>query len=414
MEMNKQFAILICDKVMEYALYLMVFYLPISKAIIEIALILAIVAFFIKKIITRQFLPLTTLNNYLFFYLLICAVSIIFSTNIPLSFKALFLKLGKNVLAYFVLIEVITDKKKIRNIITVFLLSATLVCIDGFFQYFTHVDFLRHRKWPYDLKPFTFRITGPFLTKNDFAAYLLPLTVISVGLYFAKTKNLVVKYFLKVLPIALLFCLFLTLSRGALIAAFAGFCFLGIFVSGKKLLISLFLIILMLCAFFWHLLPLEKKSEFSFGINISDAGSRDRKVLNRISLDMWKEKPIFGQGLGTYMYNFEKFNYDKKAYPWGPSYAHNCYLQMLSEIGIVGLASFLLLITALFYKSIKRISRIADNFDLTLSIALLAALCAYLINSAFDTNLYSVDLGRLFWLLLALSQSQLKLSEYSS
>lgn len=411
MSVKRETVILVCDKVMEYALYLMAFYLPISKAIIEIALILAIAAFCIKKIITRQFLPPTALNNYLFLYILICGISMIFSTSFPLSFKALFLKLGKNILAYFILIEVINDKKKIRNIITVFFLSATLVCVDGFFQYFTHKDFLRNRGWPYDLKPFTFRITGPFVTKNDLAAYLLPLTVLSAGLFFIRFKNSFVRYYTKIFPLVILFCLFLTLSRGALFGAFIGFILLSIFVKDKKLILIFLLTVFILFGFLWQFIPDNKKNEFALGINISDSGSRDRGILSGISLNMWKERPIFGQGFGTYMHNFEKFNYDKKAYPWGPSYAHNCYLQMLSEIGAVGLASFLLLIFVLFYRSIKLILKILNDSDLILSIALLAALCAYLVHSAFDTNLYSVDIGRLFWLLLALTQSQLSLSQ---
>lgn len=411
MGIKKETAILVCDKVMEYSLYLMAFYLPISKALIEIALIAAILAFSVKKIITKQFLPSTALNNYLFLYILICGISLIFSTNFPLSFKALFLKLGKNALAYFILIEVINDKKKIRNIITVFFLSATLVCIDGFFQYFTHKDFLRNRGWPYDQKPFTFRITGPFVTKNDLAAYLLPITILSIGLLFIKFKNVFIRYYSKIFPLVILFCLILTLSRGALFGAVVGFILLSFFVKEKKLIVIFLLTVFILFGLLWQFIPENKKNEFALGINISDSGSRDRGILSGISLNMWKEKPIFGQGFGTYMYNFERFNYNKKAYPWGPSYAHNCYLQMLSEIGVVGLASFLLLIAALFYKSIKRILKISDNSDLTLSIALLAALCAYLVHSAFDTNLYSVDIGRLFWLLLALSQSQLSLSQ---
>lgn len=410
MKINKELIEKICNKVMEFSLYTLVFYLPISKAIIEICASIAILAFFIKKIITKKFLPDTLLNKYLFVYLLMCIISIIFSTNIQISLKTFFLKLLESVLFYFIVFEVVDSKRKMATIITIFSLSATLVCADGFFQYFTHKDFLRHRKWPFDLKPFTLRISGPFMTPNDFAAYLAPLGILNLGLVFVKFKSWFVRLFSKVLLISLLACLFLTLSRGAWVGAFIGLVFLGIFTNRRaffKIVLIMLLVFLMLGMF----LPQEKKDFMRFGFNFSDPGSRDRRALMKIGLEMWKSEPLVGVGLGTFMHNFDRFRHDKKSYPWGVSYAHNCYLQTLSETGLLGFLSFLFLIAAIFFKSIAKLKKLVPGFERVLGFSLLAALSAYLAHSAFDTNLYSLDIGMLYWLLLGLSQSQINLAQ---
>lgn len=394
---------------MEYALYTLIFFLPISKAIIEISASLAILAFIIKKIITRGRLATTSLNKFLFLYVGICGLSIIFSTNIHMSLRVLFTKLLENILIYFILVEVINNRKKIYNVVAILFLSSTLVCIDGFFQYFTHIDFLRHRGWPYSPNPFTLRITGPFVTSNDLAAYLLPLSLLSLVLFSNIYKNRVINRILKVLPLALLICLFLTLSRGAWVGLSIGLLFLARFLKNNKLVTTLILILALFLTSLWFFLPKGKKADLKIRFDFFDPGGRDRIELNKISLRMLEVAPIFGLGLGTYMYNFDRFNLDKKSYPWGASYAHNCYLQIAAETGLFGFLSFLFLLGALFYTSTKQINKAPMSRERNLNLSLLAALFAYLIHSAFDTNLYNLDIGILFWYLLGLSQSQLRL-----
>lgn len=410
---NRASILTLCDRVMEYSLYLMVFYLPISKAIIEVCAVLAILAFAAKKIITREFVVYAYINKFLFFYAAVCALTIIFSSNLSISLKTFVLKLLENFLLYFIAIEVINSKRKIYTVLSIFMVSAALVCSDGLFQFFTHKDFLRNRAWPYSRDAFTFRIIGPFVTSNDLAAYLTPLTGMAFGLSMIRFKKLFLNILSKLLLVILIACLFLTLSRGAWIGAFFALLLLGFFVNKKKFVLTLLIMSLALVLLLQYL-PEHKRQELGARFNFSDPGGRDRKALTKISLDMWSSRPVLGLGLGTYMYNFEEFNIDKKSYPWGPSYAHNCYLQILAETGLLGLASFLLLIVALFYSSIRRIKKLSMGLDKNIAVVILGGLLAYLVHSAFDTNLYSLDLGIFFFLLLALNQAQLKLSENNS
>jgi putative inorganic carbon (HCO3(-)) transporter len=140
--------------------------------------------------------------------------------------------------------------------------------------------------------------------------------------------------------------------------------------------------------------------------------------------DMFLARPILGHGLGTFMHNF--INYRPQGYE-EIVYAHNCFLQMAAEIGVIGLATFLWMIIVLFDTSIRSLRKIEDKsrpftiqtvdfakgrdkFYRAILLGLLGGLLAYLAHSAVDTNLYSLPLAVLFWFILGLvvSLSRLK------
>ena len=79
------------------------------------------------------------------------------------------------------------------------------------------------------------------------------------------------------------------------------------------------------------------------------------------------------------------------------TYAHNCYIQLAAETGLVGLFLFL----RIFYKIFKTILK---NFYSTLpgqmkiiSLGILSGILAFLIQSAVDTNFYTLQLSVHLW-----------------
>jgi putative inorganic carbon (HCO3(-)) transporter len=111
---------------------------------------------------------------------------------------------------------------------------------------------------------------------------------------------------------------------------------------------------------------------------------------------MIKAGPFFGHGLNTFMRCFE--TYKNKTVWTGHMYAHNCYLQMAAEMGMLGLLSFLWLIYVLFHKTISALGRVKDEMDFLMA-GLLSGLLAFLSQSLLDTNFYSLQLNAAFWLL---------------
>lgn len=61
----------------------------------------------------------------------------------------------------------------------------------------------------------------------------------------------------------------------------------------------------------------------------------ERTNIRKVSLDMWTKRPIFGSGIGSFSRELKN-----TGYPSVYSNAHNLYLTLLVELGIVGLLIF--------------------------------------------------------------------------
>ena len=124
---------------------------------------------------------------------------------------------------------------------------------------------------------------------------------------------------------------------------------------------------------------------------------------------MFLSKPWLGVGLGAFMFNFKKFVIEN--YPYGTVYAHNCYLQMASEIGIIGLLTFLSILLSFFYHGIKILNTHDKNYFWYILLASEAAIVGYCVQMGVDTILYSLDLGMLFWLVMGIGVAAMKCLE---
>lgn len=392
---NRQKLILYCDKIMEYSLYLMAFFLPISKAIIEITSSIAIVAFFVKKAVQEK-MPSTYLNVPLCAFVIVSGLSLIGTDSLMTALRNYVSKLMQQVLLFFAVFESINTRQKIKNILFIMFASALLVSTAGITQYFTHKDFLRGRTMP-----FKKRINAPFYTPNDLGAYLVPIAVISLNASFVWFKNKALNFIMKILPLVLLAAIIMTFSRGAWLSLIFGLIFMfsiSLLLRNKEaFLIVLLVILIMLLS-----LPLRRDIPLTKIFDLSDAGSVDRKGLWTIAWNMIKAKPLFGHGIGTFMHNFKKYN--TVGYAHAVSYAHNCYLQIAAETGIFGLGAFLWVIFSAFILSLRKILNSERNVSGML-LGLICGLAAFLIHSSVETNLYSLDIGMLFWLMLGLSVS---------
>lgn len=382
------------DRIILFFVFVGIFYFPISNAIIESASISAIVFYVLKKILERVWLPDNILAKPLFVYFAVCAVSVIFSVNLSISLHALIGKLLQGVLFFFVVFESINSAKRVRAAAYIILAASLLLGIDGIYQYFFHVDFLRCRKL-YNLP----RISGPFRVSTDFGTYLavvIPLAVCLWGYFRDRLRRCLSAgiFFL------LFSCLILTVSRGAWFAAFGALLFISIWLRRTLFFVAVLPLIALAIAKVSQNTMMDTRLHNMFGF--LDVSGVDRLAIWKAAINMIKGHPWLGAGLGTFMFNFQKAA-EGYSHPNIIPYAHNCYLQIMAETGVLGFAAFMFALVLLFHKGIRVLSAAERDINWYVLLASLSSVVAFLIQMSVDTNFYSLSLSLFFWALLGLS-----------
>jgi len=181
----------------------------------------------------------------------------------------------------------------------------------------------------------------------------------------------------------------------------------------KPVLISLLTVTALVLLFQTQILmKLEQNSEQSSAnlmthissmTNIStDASNLER--INRWScaIRMFEDKPIFGYGPGTYMFQYAPYQLSKdrtiiSTNSGDGGNAHSEYLGPLSESGLLGLLTYLLIIGVVIYTAVHSYMRTKDTRLKSFVLAALVGLVTYYIhgflNNFLDTDKISVP----FW-----------------
>lgn len=403
------------DGAMRVFLCLMALMLPYSMAVIEWAFGLTFVAMLSKRIYLLRkkklqwsnfLLPKKNpLNWPILIYLCFCFVSVFMSDRFADSFESLFTKTAEPILMYFLFLEAFRTVRQLNVLFIVIFMTAVVTGIDAMIQFhITGEDLFLSR--PLSKGP---RATAGFNAPNGLGAYLVMTIPIVASLWFHDSwKSTKMRATVLGGLAILVYALILSFSRGAwislvagsIIAVLWGMCLKQInkrqilaFLVGSSLLVGLM-----------GTYYLNNKDKIT---------SLNRSVLNW-RLDVWsetvemiKERPLFGYGINTYMRKFQEYKYDRRNIPMhkrhNATYAHNCYLQIGMESGILGLMGFIAILIA-YYRhvviQIKKLNQVHPQY-LSLAIGLLGGITAFLIHAFFDTHFYSLPLAAYLWTMMA-------------
>ncbi len=404
--LNKDRLNIIFTETIKWCLYSIVFAAPFSKSISEIGITIAIAAWATQKILNKD---LNFAKIALGIALSVYVITIIpsfFNTAYPeLSIKAFFTKVLKYVFLCIIISDVVTTRERLRDLFIVAFLSIVVITVDGIIQYYTSFDALHgYRSFKMRLPEIPSGLfwdfpsdsnaggffkgfpTASFPFPNDLSAWillvLLPLSCVAI---FGMKKN-GYRYLTGATSIALFYLFLLAKVRSAWLALGISMGYIAI--SKRKIWIVLLIIIVFAGSV---LIKTEMTN------NIFSTGSfGDRVGMLGTSWQIFMNHPIIGNGLNTFFVNFMKYRNDQWKDKKG-SYAHNCYLQMAADTGIIGLAGFMFLIGAYFRVVICALRNIKDNFYRTALWGISIGVFAFLAHSLFDTNLYSLNLATLFW-----------------
>jgi len=392
-------------EVLDFIIYWSIVIMPFSVAIAP-ALANAFIGFFsvffiIKKIIKREkpFGDIAVMVPFLFL-ILISLVSFKNSVSLSTSFHGIE-KLLKYLLIFVVCAQEIKDRKHVARIVTSVILGVSLVSIDAVWQIIFGWDFIRGNTLQQAIG--LIRPTASFPNPNVFGVYMSALTPLIIGLtlFYFKGKKKIVMVLISVLAIA---GLGLTLSRGSGLALYLSTLFLCV-AKRKKILTFTLIAVLIVFPF---VMPKNIK-QWAKDANYNPLVfmcNQDRISIYRNTINMIKQHPFIGVGVNTFSKNYGKYKLEsaeKYAHTPDTIYAHNNYLQMAGEIGLLGLLAFLWFLVQVFRRGFKTYQTIKEEYLKIVVLSLIACFIAFLINGLTETSLYYSRVVMVFWYLIGVS-----------
>jgi putative inorganic carbon (hco3(-)) transporter len=135
--------------------------------------------------------------------------------------------------------------------------------------------------------------------------------------------------------------------------------------------------------------------------------SNDQSNLERINrwscaIRMWKERPLLGFGPGTYQFEYGRFQRSYERTEISTNFgvrgtAHSEYLGPLSEMGVFGMVSFLLVIITTIITGIRVHLKAGSRAVRVLSLGVLTGLVTYYIHGVLNNFLDTDKASALFW-----------------
>ena len=390
-----------------WSIVIIPFSVAISPGLANAFIGLMCASFLIKKFLKKGKLFIHTPVNWAFLALFVASlISLGNSVDMRASFFGL-VKLIKYALIFLICAEEIRDIRQIKRIVLSTTLGACLVSIDAFWQFVFGKDFIwgNPLQTCWDTSAYIMnmaRASASFPDPNVLGNYLASITPLIVGLalfyYRGKSKILILCVsFLALIGITL------TFSRGAGLAVYLALLCMSI-VKRQKVLIMVLIGALLLCPF---IMPKSIKN-WTKAMHYNPIVlmfSPERLSLCRNTLNMIKHHPFIGVGINTFVKNYEKYKLPEPENAKTPKdfYAHNIYLQMAAEIGLLGLGSFLWFLFLLFHQGSIIYHKLHDKYLKTIALSLLACCMAFLINGLTETNLYHPRVVMIFWYLIGFS-----------
>jgi O-antigen ligase len=401
--------------------YLVRIFNPPKELAFNILVIIGLMLWFLKMTAKEEFkIVSTSLNLPTLSFMAICILSLLWSNSPMVSLLELPLFLAGPIL-YFIVVNNVHGKHQINRLLTLLLIISSLLSIYGIFQY-QGIDFAF---WKGNIA--RFRVFGLFGNVNYFAEYLIVPLPLAISLFLA-CQNRRHKILLLVGILAMGGSLVLTFTRGSYLAIGISSIFMFLlylasqgksFIKEHKKIFILILSLIILVTFLFTVPnPLNKsgtviskiKSRISIAQLVQDRSIKRRIATWKFTAMIIKDYPILGSGLGTFKYN--SLNYQAKffeqgenryLYPYGiADKAHNEYLQLGAELGILGLGIFFWIIIIYFNYGIKLLKRTKDRYSQGILIGLMGGIIAVLVDAIFSFPLHLPATLVLFWLFIGL------------
>jgi O-antigen ligase len=253
-------------------------------------------------------------------------------------------------------------------------------------------------------------IYGPYVNRNHYAGLMEMLTPFPLVL--AATRMTDGNRKIAVAGIAALMAasIFLSGSRGGMVAFVAQMIVLGVLLIRKRdsgwkqpLMLGGFLAVVIVFLVWMGGNELtrrlasihsEAREEISGGVRVS---------IDRDCLRMLIRRPLLGWGLGTFPIVYPEFRSFYTTF--FVNQAHNDYLQLLVETGVAGFSIAVWFLVLVFRRAARKLKNWTENASGTMTVAALLGCIGILVHSLLDFNLQIPANAALFYVLCALAAS---------
>jgi putative inorganic carbon (hco3(-)) transporter len=418
--------VLIAFTRIDVLLYIIVFFAPLSIPLSEVMeglpvdlylptepLLAALLLVYIFKYLSGERMDMKILRHpvslAIYFNLAWMAITVITSSDPLVSLKFFISRLWFIIGFYILAIQVFKREKNMHRYIWLYVISFSIVIL---------YTLVRHSAHGLDNQMMAHSMMQPFYKDHTSygatLAFLLPVLLA----FFALTKkgDINSRFLMVLLILFFIFATVFSYTRAAWVSLIAGlmiFIVIRLRIRFEILAIAGVLLIALLFVFqtqiFIQLEGNRQKSSGDIGEHVQSISnvSNDQSNLERINrwscaYRMWKDRPIFGYGPGTFQFEYGKFQRSFEKTEISTDFgirgtAHSEYLGPLSESGVLGMLSMLFIVIAAIFTGIRVHLKARSRSIKLFSLGILIGLITYYIHGVLNNFLDTDKASALFW-----------------
>ncbi len=345
----------------------------------------------------------------IYFHLAWMFLTCLTSSDILVSFKAFATRLWFIVSFYLIASQLFRKEKNMQTYLWVFIVAFTGVII---------YTLINHSQYGLDNQVMAHSVSRPFYKDHtSYGATLGMILPMLVALFlFIKQGDINTRFLMGILIALVLFATVVSYTRAtwlSIIASIAVFVLIKLKIRFEILLVGAVILVGLFFSLRTQMMiqleqnRVESSGELADHVQSMSNISTDQSNLERINrwscaVRMWKDRPVFGYGPGTYQFEYGRYQRSFEKTRISTDFgtrgtAHSEYLGPLAEGGVFGLFSLLLIIGTTIYTGARVFYTSKRKSIRIISVAALIGLVSYyfhgLLNNFLDTDKISV----LFW-----------------
>lgn len=360
----------------------------------------------------------------LFFFLITTLPSIWGTTSLPESLAEIS-RWMVTILSYLIIVNSIQTRREMNGLIVVMLTAGMAEALLGLFQAYSGGG-----PASFNVGGLLTRAYGTIGAPNSFAGYInmsVPLAFALAAYQWARWvaarraaplldrpdfvswKHLRTPILLSLVAFTLFWTMVTSLSRGAWVGLAGGVLVMVLSLGSRArgAITAMFagsaLLILLAEA---NALPSVVSDRFGLLVNQiqvfdprgvvptpEDYALVERMVHWQVAGNMFLSNPVTGVGIGNFNVLFNKFGV--QGWPYSRGHAHNYYLHLLAEVGLVGFTGYMIMIITAFataYRALRRIRARKDIYGEIVIIGALGVLATFAMHNFFE-NLHALNMG---------------------